>query len=107
MCQKMTLGRYLVRLVTDGLFSAGVISIVFFQFGSVDSVSGTFGVKTGRVFVSYKEKEGALRAIQEMLVTRQFHLQVNFTLFLFLIGFQTNNQLKYLSLRPPSLIFIS
>jgi len=49
---------------------------IFSQFGSVDSVSGTFGVKTGRVFVSYKEKEGALRAIQEMLVTRQFHLQL-------------------------------
>jgi len=49
---------------------------IFSQFGSVDMVSGTFGVKTGRVFVSFKEKEGALRAIKEMLVTRQFHLQL-------------------------------
>eukprot|EP00092_Neocalanus_flemingeri_P037998 GFUD01041366.1.p1 GENE.GFUD01041366.1~~GFUD01041366.1.p1 ORF type:complete len:522 (+),score=119.58 GFUD01041366.1:35-1600(+) len=49
---------------------------IFGQFGPVTSVTGTFGVKTGRVFVAYDEKEAALRAVQTMLVTKQFHLQL-------------------------------
>eukprot|EP00092_Neocalanus_flemingeri_P020880 GFUD01022621.1.p1 GENE.GFUD01022621.1~~GFUD01022621.1.p1 ORF type:complete len:497 (+),score=148.31 GFUD01022621.1:56-1546(+) len=49
---------------------------IFGQFGSLMNVSGTFGVNTGRVFVAYKEKEAALSAMQAMLVTKQFHLQL-------------------------------
>ena len=40
------------------------------------SLTGTFGVITGRVFVSYQEKEHVMRALQAMLISRQFHLQV-------------------------------
>ena len=30
----------------------------------------------GRVFVSYKEKQGALNALETMLITKEYHLQV-------------------------------
>ena len=41
------------------------------------SVTGVFGVRTGRVFLNYQEKEYALRAMQAMLISGQFHLRVN------------------------------
>ena len=39
-------------------------------------MTGTFCAPTGRLFVSYEEKEPALRALQAMLITKQFKLQV-------------------------------
>ena len=38
---------------------------------------GTFDCKKGRVFVSYKEKQGALNALETMLITKEYHLQVS------------------------------
>ena len=46
------------------------------QFGTVACVNGTFDCKKGRVFVSYKEKQGALNALETMLITKEYHLQV-------------------------------
>ena len=40
-------------------------------------VNGTFDCKKGRVFVSYKEKQGALNALETMLITKEYHLQVS------------------------------
>ena len=51
------------------------------QFGTVACVNGTFDCKKGRVFVSYKEKQGALNALETMLITKEYHLQVEFFLF--------------------------
>ncbi len=51
--------------------------IILFQFGTVACVNGTFDCKKGRVFVSYKEKQGALNALETMLITKEYHLQVN------------------------------
>ena len=31
------------------------------------------------MFVSYKEKQGALNALETMLITKEYHLQVSFT----------------------------
>jgi hypothetical protein len=41
-------------------------------------VNGTFDCKKGRVFVSYKEKQGALNALETMLITKEYHLQVTY-----------------------------
>jgi hypothetical protein len=49
---------------------------LYFQFGTVACVNGTFDCKKGRVFVSYKEKQGALNALETMLITKEYHLQV-------------------------------
>jgi len=49
---------------------------IFQQFGRVVSLTGTFCAPTGRLFVSYEEKEPALRALQAMLITKQFKLQL-------------------------------
>jgi hypothetical protein len=50
---------------------------LIFQFGTVACVNGTFDCKKGRVFVSYKEKQGALNALETMLITKEYHLQVS------------------------------
>jgi hypothetical protein len=52
------------------------LSSLYFQFGTVACVNGTFDCKKGRVFVSYKEKQGALNALETMLITKEYHLQV-------------------------------
>ena len=39
-------------------------------------MNGTFDCKKGRVFVSYKEKQGALNALETMLISKEYHLQV-------------------------------
>jgi len=38
-------------------------------------LNGTFDCKKGRVFVSYKEKQGALNVLETMLITKEYHLQ--------------------------------
>lgn len=50
---------------------------MYLQFGTVACVNGTFDCKKGRVFVSYKEKQGALNALETMLITKEYHLQVS------------------------------
>ena len=45
-------------------------------------MNGTFDCKKGRVFVSYKEKQGALNALETMLITKEYHLQVSTYLYI-------------------------
>ena len=44
-----------------------------FKFGPVTSITGTYNVITGRVFVAYEEK---LPALRDMLISKPFHLLV-------------------------------
>ena len=57
--------------------SLHIRDINLLQFGTVACVNGTFDCKKGRVFVSYKEKQGALNALETMLITKEYHLQVS------------------------------
>ena len=47
-----------------------------FKFGPVTSITGTYNVITGRVFVAYEEKLPALRDMPDMLISKPFHLLV-------------------------------
>ena len=56
----------------DNVDPAGVTALAV----SKDHKSVYVGDEKGRVFVSYKEKQGALNALETMLITKEYHLQV-------------------------------
>lgn len=69
-------GYYTITFVNDKCLSKSDVWYIFSKFGTVACVNGTFDCKKGRVFVSYKEKQGALNALETMLITKEYHLQV-------------------------------
>jgi hypothetical protein len=71
-------GYYTITFVNDKCLSKSDVWYIFSKFGTVACVNGTFDCKKGRVFVSYKEKQGALNALETMLITKEYHLQVVF-----------------------------
>jgi len=70
-------GYYTITFVNDKCLSKSDVWYIFSKFGTVACVNGTFDCKKGRVFVSYKEKQGALNALETMLITKEYHLQVS------------------------------
>ncbi|QQP38458.1 Uncharacterized protein FKW44_019031 [Caligus rogercresseyi] len=54
------LGFFTITFVNDKCLSKTDVWYIFSEFGSVAGVNGTFDCKKGRVFVSYKDKQGAL-----------------------------------------------
>jgi len=74
--QQDKFGVYTITFVNKPNVSEDEAWHIFQKFGPVASLTGTFGVSTGRVFVSYQDKEDVMRALQAMLISRQFHLQV-------------------------------
>jgi hypothetical protein len=75
-------GYYTITFVNDKCLSKSDVWYIFSKFGTVACVNGTFDCKKGRVFVSYKEKQGALNALETMLITKEYHLQVSCRLLL-------------------------
>uniref|UniRef100_A0A0K2V405 RRM domain-containing protein n=1 Tax=Lepeophtheirus salmonis TaxID=72036 RepID=A0A0K2V405_LEPSM len=71
------LGFFTITFVNDKCLSKTDVWYIFSEFGSVAGVNGTFDCKKGRVFVSYKDKQGALNALETMLITKEYHLQVS------------------------------
>jgi len=69
-------GVYTLTFVNKPNISEDEAWRIFREFGPVAEISGTFGVRTGRVFVSFEDKYTAIRAMQDMLITKQFHLQL-------------------------------
>jgi len=69
-------GMYTLTFVNKDIHSEQEIRTIFQKFGPLVAVTGVWGVRTGRVFLSYGEKEYALRALRAMLVSGQFHLQL-------------------------------
>merc|ERR1712179_490575 len=49
---------------------------IFQRFGDVVSVSGPFNTPTGRIFLNYDNKNDAVRAMQGMLISKQFHVRL-------------------------------
>ena len=70
-------GYFTITFVNDKCLSKSDVWYIFSKFGTVACVNGTFDCKKGRVFVSYKEKQGALNALETMLITKEYHLQVS------------------------------
>ena len=70
-------GYYTITFVNDKCLSKSDVWYIFSKFGTVACVNGTFDCKKGRVFVSYKDKQGALNALETMLITKEYHLQVS------------------------------
>jgi len=70
-------GYFTITFVNDKCLSKSDVWYIFSKFGTVACVNGTFDCKKGRVFVSYKEKQGALTALETMLITKEYHLQVS------------------------------
>jgi len=69
-------GLYTLTFVNKPVVTEDQAWHIFQQFGHVVSLTGTFCAPTGRLFVAYDEKEPALRALQAMLITKQFKLQL-------------------------------
>ena len=70
-------GYFTITFVNDKCLSKSDVWYIFSKFGTVACVNGTFDCKKGRVFVSYKDKQGALNALETMLITKEYHLQVS------------------------------
>jgi len=69
-------GMWTLTFVNKHSVSEDEVWQIFQKFGRVTSVVGTFDLSTGRIFLSYEDKEAALRALQAMLTSRQFKVQV-------------------------------
>merc|ERR1719158_785667 len=69
-------GMYTLTFINEQNVSEDEVWQIFQKFGHVVSVSGTFNTRTGRVFLNYEDKEAAVRAMQGMLISKQFHIRL-------------------------------
>lgn len=72
------LGFFTITFVNEKCLGKSDIWLVFSKFGTIASINGALDQPKGRVFVSYKEKQGALNALETMMTTKEYHLQVHF-----------------------------
>jgi len=69
-------GMYTLTFINEPNVSEDQVWQIFRRFGDVVSVSGPFNTRTGRIFLNYRDKEAAVRAMQGMLISKQFHIRL-------------------------------
>ena len=69
-------GMYTLTFINEPNVSEDQVWQIFQKFGDVISVSGPFNTRTGRIFLNYRDKDAAVRAMQSMLISKQFHIRL-------------------------------
>jgi len=69
-------GMYTLTFINEPNMSKDGVWEIFQRFGDVVSVSGPFNTPTGRIFLNYDNKNDAVRAMQGMLISKQFHVRL-------------------------------
>jgi len=69
-------GMYTLTFINEPNVSEDGVWEIFERFGNVVSVSGPFNTPTGRIFLNYDNRNDAVRAMQGMLISKQFHVRL-------------------------------
>jgi len=69
-------GMFTLTFINEQNVTEEQVYQAFQSHGHVVSMTGPFGSRTGRIFVNYEDKEAALRALQHMLTSKQFHIRL-------------------------------